>query len=181
MEVQPIRDLGKIEEIKMRLNEKSDRDFLLFFFGINTGLRISDMLKLRVSDVRNKVHIELVEQKTGKNKRFKINPKLREYLEQYTMDKEDDEFLFKSREGHNRPITRIQAYNILKNVAKEVGLNDNIGCHTMRKTMGYWHYKRNGDVAILQKIFNHSAPSVTLRYIGISQDIIDESMEDFCL
>jgi integrase len=51
----------------------------------------------------------------------------------------------------------------------------------MRKTFGYWHYQQYHDVAMLQTIFNHSSPSITLRYIGINQDEIDKSYRDFSL
>lgn len=63
---------------------------------------------------------------------------------------------------------------------KRIGLEE-IGTHTMRKTFGYWHYQQYKDVAILQEIFNHSSPSVTLRYIGINQDNIDKSYMNFSL
>ena len=84
-----------------------------------------------------------------------------------------------SRKG-DKPISRIQAYRILNDVAEELGVQE-IGTHTLRKTFGYWHYKQNKDVALLQEIFNHSAPSVTLRYIGINADLMDESMKNFGL
>lgn len=79
-----------------------------------------------------------------------------------------------------RPITRIQAYRILNTAAEKVGL-DEIGTHTLRKTFGYHYYQKTKDVVMLQTIFNHSAPSITLRYIGIQQDEIDKSLEDFSL
>lgn len=64
--VQPIRDKNKIEEIKTYLKENGSRDLLLFTMGINTGLRISDLLKLKVVDVKGKSHVEIKEQKPGK-------------------------------------------------------------------------------------------------------------------
>lgn len=90
------------------------------------------------------------------------------------------EYLFKSRKGENRPITTVQAYRIISEAAKRIGLEE-IGIHTMRKTFGYWHYQKYKDVAILQEIFNHLSPSVTLRYIGINQDNIDKSYMNFSL
>lgn len=71
----------------------------------------------------------------------------------------------------------MQAWKILNTAAKEVGL-DEIGRHTLRKTFGYHFYQKYKDVAVLQQIFNHSSPSVTMRYIGINQDIIDEAVDD---
>jgi integrase len=179
--VQPIRDKNIIDKVKNILLKNGYRDYLLFIAGINTGLRISDLLKLKVSDVKDKSHIEFRETKTGKSKRFYINPILREHLDKYIENMTTGKFLFCSREGKNKPLTRVQAYRIINNAVKTVGVNDKIGTHTLRKTFGYWHYQQFKDVAILQDIFNHSAPSVTLRYIGINDDNKDRTIQEFTL
>lgn len=178
--VQPIRDKKKLEEIKKILIKKNYRDYILFMVGINTGLRISDILELKVKNVKDKMHIVIQENKTDKLKRFKINTYLRNILEDYIFNMDEEEYLFQSKKGINKPISRVQAYRILNDVAKEVGL-DEIGTHTMRKTMGYHFYQKTKDVVLLQELFNHSAPSVTLRYIGINQDIIDQAIDEFSL
>lgn len=179
-EVQPIRKKEKIEEMKTELLKKGYRNYMLFVLGINTGLRISDLLELKVEDVRGKTHIVLIEQKTKKTKKFLINNQLREDLNKYTEGMTDNEYLYQSQKGNNKPISRVQAYRILNDAARNVDLED-IGTHTLRKTFGYWHYKQYKDVALLQELFNHSAPSVTLRYIGINQDVMDKTIEDFYL
>lgn len=179
-EVQPIRDKEKLEKMKTELLKKGYRDYVIFVIGINTGLRISDLLELKVKDVSNKTHIALTEQKTGKIKRFFINSQLRLEIDKYIQGMGDNEYLFQSQKGNNKPISRVQAYRILNGAASNVGLQD-IGTHTLRKTFGYWHYKQYKDIALLQELFNHSAPSVTLRYIGINQDIMDKTIEDFYL
>lgn len=177
--VQPIRDKEKIEEIKRILRHESYRNYFLFVMGINTGLRISDLLPLQVKDVRNKTHIVIREKKTGNIKRFLINDALRKEIDEYTQGMNDDDYLFQSERG-NKPIQRVQAYKIISRAAKKVGLEE-IGTHTLRKTFGYHFYQRTKDVAMLQEIFNHSAPSITLRYIGITQDEIDNSLKEFSL
>lgn len=60
-------------------------------------------------------------------------------------------------------------------------MEEKIGTHTLRKTFGYHHYEKFKDVVMLQKIFNHSSTEITLRYIGIEQDEIDESYVNFVL
>jgi integrase len=177
--VQPIRDREKIEEIKSILKRQSGRNYFLFALGINTGLRISDLLPLRVSDVRENQHIILTEKKTGKIKRFRINHELEQIINEYTNGLKSDALLFPSRKM-NKPISRIQAYRILNDAAGMANLKE-IGTHTLRKTFGYFFYKKTKDVALLQKLFNHSSPSVTLLYIGINQDIMDKAMDDFSL
>lgn len=179
-EVQPIREKEKIEEMKTELMKQGYRNYMLFVIGINTGLRISDLLKLKVADVKDKTHILLTEQKTSKTKRFLINNLLKQDIDKYINNMGNDEYLFQSQKGNNKAISRVQAYRILNKAAEQVGLGE-IGTHTLRKTMGYWHYKQYKDVALLQDIFNHSAPSVTLAYIGINQDIMDKTIEGFYL
>ena len=146
----------------------------MFCFGIYSGLRISDILKFRVRDVRDKKHLYIREQKTGKEKRFKINDELKPIINAYIKGKEEYEFLF-SGENSNKPITRQQAYNVLNDAANHFGL-EAIGTHTLRKTFGYHMYKQTGDIATIQEIMNHAHPSVTLRYIGINQDRKDQVM-----
>jgi integrase len=179
--VQPIRDKQKIQEVKDILKVKNYRDYILFCMGINVGLRISDLLKLKVIDVKDKTHIVIREDKTNKEKRFPLSSGIKEYIEPYIKGMDDNEYLFQSRQGDNKPLDRSQAYRIINEACRKAGIKDQIGTHTLRKTFGYHHYQKNKDVAILQDIFNHSAPSVTLRYIGINDDLKDNSLKDFCL
>ncbi|MFH5187135.1 site-specific integrase [Paenibacillus sp. TAB 01] len=177
--VQPIRNTEKLEQMKGVLRQQSDRDWFLLVMGINVGLRIGDLLRLHVKDVRNKSHLTHRERKTGKMRRFPINAELREIINQYTKGMPDNAPLFPSYRTKQN-IGRTQAYRILNRAAAEVGLSE-VGTHTLRKTFGYHFYRKYKDVALLQQIFNHSAPSITLRYIGINQDIIDEAVGGFHL
>ncbi|GCF83384.1 site-specific integrase [Bacillus cereus] len=144
--VQPIRDPEQIQQLKGYFKEKSLRNYILFIMGINTGLRISDILKLKVGDLKGS-HISMREMKTGKQKRIQITAALRRELKWYIEDMEDYEYLIKSRQGKNRPIGRSMAYKILSGAAAEFGL-DEIGTHTLRKTFGYHMYMQTKNIAI---------------------------------
>lgn len=174
--VQPIRDYDKLESMQRILQNKGDRDYILMLMGLYTALRISDILRVRVEDIQ-KEYFNIREKKTSKLRRIYLHPKLSRALRDYIANKEPYEYLFKSREGANRPITRARAYGILKDAATEVGL-ESIGTHSLRKTFGYWVYKDTKDVAALQKLFNHSNPEETLRYIGIEQDNVDQLIKN---
>ena len=171
--VEPIRDIELVNDIADYLIARNERDYVMFVFGIYSGLRISDILKLRVRDVKDKEYIYLREEKTNKEKRFVIHEDLREVIKEYIKDKEDYEYLFKSRKGLNSPITREHAYRILNNAAKAFGL-ESIGTHTMRKTFGYFLYQETKDAVAIKEILNHSDISITLRYIGVNQDRKDK-------
>ena len=177
--VEPIRKIEDIRKVERILANKNRRDLLLFTIGTNCGLRISDIVALNVGDVKNKTHIQIIEKKTGKFKKFPINSKLRPMFDEYTKDKDADDALFKTI-FKNR-VDRFAAYHIIKDACEAAGLEEKVGTHTMRKTFGYHHYQKFKDVAMLQKIFNHSDPKITLRYIGIEQDKIEESYANFIL
>lgn len=181
-DVQPLRTQKEIDDFKWALRRfGSERDVFLFTLGINCGLRVSDLLPMKVGDVRAMTHNTVIEQKTGKKRTITLK-KLQGEIDDYTKGMADDDYLFPSRtpaEGRGY-ISETQAYRVLVKAAEALGRKD-IGTHTMRKTFGYHHYKHNKDVAVLQKIFNHSSPSITKSYIGIEQDEIDASLEGFKL
>lgn len=176
--VEPIRDPATVENIAKYLKITNERNYIMFLCGIYTGLRISDILKLKISDVKNRNSINLREKKTQKQRIFEINPLLKRELAAYIYGKDPDEYLIKSRQDFNRPLTRSMAYKILQGVAEQFSL-ECIGCHTLRKTFGYHFYQQYKDVVTLQKIFNHSDPGITLRYIGIEQESINNAMKKF--
>ena len=170
--MEPIRDKETIIDIAEYLRKNGERNCVMFLFGIYSGLRISDVLKFRVRDVKNKSDIVLREKKTGKEKRFPINRDLRKALDHYIAGKDDYEFLFANPRS-SKPITRQQAYNIISDAGKKFGV-EKIGTHTLRKTFGYHVYQSTKDAAMLMDIFNHADIHTTLRYIGVNQDQKDK-------
>lgn len=177
--VQPIRDKKKIREIDTYLRGKSDRDHILWLIGIQTGLRVSDVVQLRAGDVAEAIK----EKKTGKKRPLYLSGRAAASVQKYIQDYhlQGDTWLFPSRRsdgsGH---ISTTQAYRIIKEAATACGC-DHVGTHTMRKTFGYHYYKETKDIATLMRIFNHAAPSVTMRYIGIEREQIENSLADFYL
>ncbi|MDR3602814.1 MAG: site-specific integrase [Desulfosporosinus sp.] len=176
--VEPIRDRKKIEAMKKVLRGCNLRDYVLFILGINSGLRVSDLLKLKTSDVldeKGKVRdrITVREKKTGKTKTFPFSDTVIKALKEYLVDTLPEMALFPSRKG-GEPITRQQAYRIINDAAKTVGIMEKIGTHTLRKTFGYHAYIAGVDVTRIQSLLNHSSPKETLRYIGITQDELDD-------
>ncbi|MDQ0160862.1 tyrosine-type recombinase/integrase [Alkalibacillus salilacus] len=186
--VQPLRTSDEINEMKLAIKRGNkgspkrkalaDRDLMLFLMGINTGLRVGDLLTLKVKDVRGRDSFIIFEGKTQKKRSVNIKS-IQKEIEDYTNNKGKEEYLFPSQKG-KKAMTTTQAYRMLENAGDYIG-RDDIGTHTMRKTFGYHYYKATKDIAVLQDILNHSAPSITKRYIGITQEEIDQSLEGFRL
>lgn len=177
--VQPIKDKEQLQEFEDYLKNKNSRDYIMFLLGVNLGLRISDILPLKVKDVRNKQSVKVYEEKTGKFNQIIINHELKRALTEYTKGMKDNDYLIKSRKktetGRQQHIDRVQAYRILRDAAKAVGYRGDIGTHSLRKTFGYRFYQKSGgDVGALMRLFNHDDQTITLRYIGIEQEQVDD-------
>lgn len=179
--VDPLKRKEDVTKIENYLSKINKRNRLIFIFGVNTGLRVSDILALNISDVKDKHYIVLREKKTGKHKKFPLNNKLKFLINDYLKDILPCKLntpLFLGDKGSR--LHRSMVYRFLNKAVKTLNIDvGTIGTHTMRKTFGYHHYKKFNDVALLQKILNHSSPAITLRYIGISQEEIDYSYSNF--
>ena len=145
--VEPIRKKNDLKKINQILLNQNYRDYVLFNLGINSGLRISDILKLNVEDVKDKNYIKLKEQKTGKFKKFPINKKIKHIIKIYTKDKYLNEPLFST--VFNNRMDRITAYRIIKNACIKANIEENIGTHSLRKTFGYFYFKKFKNIFIL--------------------------------
>ncbi|MFJ7639926.1 MULTISPECIES: tyrosine-type recombinase/integrase [unclassified Peribacillus] len=173
--VEAFKDVNEISKIKSYLRSHSSRDYLLFVLGINTGMKINEMLEVTVASVLDE---------TGKVKEFYehrlendevtqiyLNQKVRTALQEYIKDSKvmEGQFLFLSPKT-KKPITRQQAHRIIHDAVEGAGLIGKYGASSMRKTFGYHAYKQGVSLALIQKHYHHSSPSETLKYIGISKE-----------
>jgi len=169
--VEALKDINQIEAMKKYLKEHSQRDYLLFVIGINTGLKITELLSIKFEDSTVKEFYSL----PVKDEKFKqdiyLNTKVKEALLEYvqSVDVRRENYVFQSNKTTNS-ITRQQAYRVIHNAAGAVGILGKIGTNSMRKTFGFHAYKRGIAIALLQKHFHHATPSETLKYLGISKD-----------
>lgn len=175
--VEPIRDVDIFHDIQSTLKKENMRNYVLIMTGTYTGLRISDILKLKVKDVKDKKYIDIREKKTGKRNLIEINPLLRKVYKDYCSDMTEEDYLFR-KSNLNKSISRNRAWRIMKDIGERFGV-DNLGTHTLRKTFGFHYYKQTGDIATLMQMFNHSKESITLKYIGITQDKMNQARRDF--
>ncbi|MBR1618661.1 tyrosine-type recombinase/integrase [bacterium] len=174
---EPIKSKKDIQAIEHYLKEHNERDYVIWVLGLNSGLRVSDIVGLNVEDVVDKTHITIIERKTQKRKSFYINDKLKKVLNVFTKGRNLDEPLFLGVRGSR--LNRSEVYRFIVKTCKFLGIKAKVSTHTMRRTFGYHHYKQYKDAVILQKIFNHSSQRITLMYIGVSQDEIDMSYKNF--
>lgn len=156
------------------------RNYALISLGIYSVLRIGDLLTLKWADVYDdrqhtfRSHLTLKEQKTGKVKTIALNPQAICALRTYYPCR-DGTFIFASRNG-DRPISRVQAWRIIKTAAESLHMAGNIACHSLRKTWGYHAWTSGGiSPVVIMNIYNHSDFKVTQRYLGVMQDDLDRA------
>jgi len=192
MTVQPIKDHNKIHRMLKVLEDQNPRNALLFRVGLNTILRIQDILDLKVNNIfhddgRFRLYLSLFERKTRKSKsrqmkNIKLNSLLRKELKEYVefFELTSEDYIFFSLHNPDNNLDRVEAWRMLKKAADKVGI-ENFGTHSMRKTLAWTIYKQTKDISLVMIMLNHNSPKTTLRYLGITQESIDKRYEEFAI
>jgi len=177
------RPLTREESDKVLSLLKTQRDKTLFILGIKSGFRISELLTIRVRDiiqndqVVNRIKVSRMYMKANRTREVALNPVAKEYiLELILRDKlEPNHYLFRSRKGDNKPITRVQAWYVLKQAFNTAGLLGTTGTHSMRKSFGMNVYRALGnDLVATQKALGHSDIGSTIAYLPTDDEEIDK-------
>ncbi|PRX23144.1 phage integrase family protein [Orenia metallireducens] len=186
--VEPIRSKEKIREIKQLLkSENRWRDYVLFVCGINFGLRIGDLLRIKIKDIIDfddsiRTNFEIIEEKTEKRNIIKINQEARKAIE-LLLDKtiignNKENYLIYNLRDYKRSISRVQAYNLVQNWCRRVGIVDlAIGTHTLRKTWGYHAHQAGISIEVIQLKYKHASTATTRHYLGIEQKDVDQAYD----
>ena len=155
---------------------------LLIAVGVFTGLRIGDLLKLQFNQFENTEILTILEQKTKKTRRIKINVDLKEIVERIRGKMgvvDSTQFIFVNRYG-TKPIDQSYVNVKLKEIFKQynIVLDGNASSHLFRKTLGNRVLRLNNysneAIILLMELFSHSSPTITKRYLGIREkEILD--------
>jgi integrase len=177
---EPIRDRSQLRRLAAYYRKQNKiRNYALIVVGVHTALRISDLLRLRWEDVYDEKdgaflpHVTVTEKKTGKRKMIALNVQVVEALGLlYPLRR--GEYIFANNRRDASPISRVQAWRIIRAAAEAIGLLGTIACHSLRKTFGYFACKAGVAPVMLMDLYNHTSFEVTRRYLGISQEDRDK-------
>ena len=189
--VEPIRAKTKILAIKNNLREeKSPRNYLLFTLGVNSALRGSDLLQLRVRDLIDgtgeiKEYLYVKESKTKREAKIYVNEPIRRALNFY-LEKEKgldpNDFLFYSFRNRSRAISRVRVWRLIRKWTGEVGLDsEKYGFHSLRKTWGYQARLQGAPITMIREKLGHKNEEVTKRYIGITREEVNRLEREICI
>lgn len=185
---QPIRNAAEVEQLKNYYYEKKPnlRNYTLICLGMNSALRISDLLELSWKDVYDfekscfLKHLSVTEHKTGKQTQIALNHSALEALKVY-MDSipapKPGQYLFPGKKEDTH-LSRSQAFRMIREAGQKLHFETGISCHSLRKTFGYHAWKSGAQPVMLMNIYNHSSYQITKRYLGIDQDDKDKLFLD---
>ncbi|WP_373076867.1 tyrosine-type recombinase/integrase [Fusobacterium varium] len=191
---QEVRYINSDDLVQIRNYFKNNKKVVilsLINIGVNVGLRISDLSKLKFENINPDYTIKLREKKTKKIRKIKFNlvcqkaiRDLKKYYEGLGYSSEKG-FLFKSlnrkyvKELYDKPLSNVGISKYLNKAKKDLNISYPIGTHSLRKTWGHRVYKGTLDIAVVMSILNHSSAEQTLKYIGIDEDRTNEIYENF--
>ena len=177
---EPIRDKNKLRQLAGYYLQRGQlRNYTLIILGVHTALRIGDLLRLSWNDVYDfergefRTHISVSEKKTGKQKIIAVNRQAVAAL-RLLLTRKRGTYIFANNRGNAAPISRVQAWRIIRAAAEAVGLSSRISCHSLRKTFGYHAWVTGTSPVVLMDIYNHTSYEITRRYLGVSQDDRDK-------
>ena len=126
---------------------------------LETGLRVSDVLNIRTSQLSNNLTVE--ESKTGKLRDVTISDNLLKELQEVA----GQHFVFEHRSYVYAHRTRQAVWADIKRAKKALRIKDNIACHSARKTYAVEEWRRTHDLGHVQRLLNHDRPETTLIYL----------------
>lgn len=188
IKVEPIRSVQGINKIRDLLANRP-RDYCLFVLGINTAFRASELLSIRVGQVRYLQPGDRLEVKQPKTKKYRsvtINSAAHQSVQGLIAEKErfalkkkdasildDNAFLFTGQRGSSA-IQVSTLNNMVKDWCKQVRLKGNFGSHTLRKTWGFMQRKKQDTpVPLLMQALGHSTQRQTMEYLCIQEREIE--------
>lgn len=181
-EVHAVKDPDTISLISHLLTRRHSQQMAdIWNIGLNLALRISDLLSIKFSDIEED-RLVLREQKTGKQANIPLNPKALKIIQRIHQEHPHHIYLFQSYRNRQsthrtpRPLSRRAVSKAFGSIGEELRIS--LGTHSMRKTRGYHLYKSTKDIARVMRMLRHSSESVTLRYIGITQDEVDRDFKE---
>jgi integrase len=190
---EPIRETKDVIALIDYFRKRHEfRNYCFLGFGFYTALKVSDLIRLKWRDVYDfdlnvfREHVIIEEKKIKRNRKVYMNEYLTsivmdylEWLEQLGNPISADIFLFKSRKGNNKPITRQHAHRIIQEAAESTGISGIVSCESIRKTFGYAANKLGVSHEVIMDVYNHKSYEIAKRYIGIEQeDLIEQEKLD---
>ncbi|MCE9679193.1 site-specific integrase [Shewanella sp. AS1] len=176
-EVEAVKNRDTIKLISYLLQRHFGQQMAdVWNIGLNLALRISDLLAIKFSDIQGD-RLTIIEQKTGKPARIKLNDKTQALIEAIQKRHPNHIYLFQSHRSRQmqyaapKPLSRRAVARAFAFVGEDIKLA--LGTHSMRKTRGYHLYQSCKDIGRVMRMLRHGSEAVTLRYIGITQQQID--------
>lgn len=169
-------DITKVESLLRKHSGEIYGD--IWRVGVNLALRISDLLTIQFNDIKNG-SLTLVEGKTNKKRVLRVNKTAQALIDSRKQRHPDHMFLFQveSNRAKGKAISRETVARKFKEIGEIVDIQ--LGTHSMRKSRGWAMYADGVSIEKIAMVLNHSTPAVTMRYLGITQEEVLQTYDDY--
>lgn len=156
------------------------RNYVFLILGVNTGIRTETACELIGRDIYGGKFV-VTEHKTGKRQQFEMDKEvyqiIKDYMTEFGFDKDLNKFIFPNNMGSLDAITRQATRNWIHKLSKDVGIEYPVGAYSLRKSYARWLYDEDHDLLKVQYLLGHNSPEVTMRYIGLEPNQIEEERQ----
>ncbi|MBB1321087.1 MULTISPECIES: tyrosine-type recombinase/integrase [unclassified Shewanella] len=167
--------LEEIWRIRTRLEiENSLMQLALLNLAIDSKLRASDLLPLRVCDISSQermfARVKLIQQKTDVEVQFEVTARTQQSLMKwiFVAALKTSDYLFPSLRRNEQPISYSYYRSLVRSWASNIGLDPNLyGTHSMRRTKATLVYAKTKDIRAVQLLLGHTRVDNTIRYLGV--------------
>ena len=167
--VAPIKDEKTLKLFGETLKNVDYKYYIMFELGVGTGLQLQDILAFKNKDVTDKKEITVeIGTKNIKNT-FTIPDDLQKIINDYTKGKDPEAYLILGHSTANKPVSREQAYRVLRAAGHKIGLSS-IGAQTMRKTFAWKYYKETGDIYLVADVLGHKDVNTTKKHYAAIEE-----------
>jgi len=162
----------EIDSLLSAIPESSKRDYMLVYFLWTTGSRITEALNIRKKDIDfyyRTVKIQWLKKRKKQERVIPLHQNTAYQLSIYCSSLNQDDKLF--------PISRIRAFQIIRDCARKAGINKTVGCHTLRHSFSVYFLKQRKNIVALQKLLGHSQITTTMVYLNIVQSDLQQEID----
>ncbi len=161
--------LSKEEVRKMIEATKNPKHKLLIQLMYGCGLRVSEVVKLRISDID--IDRGVLTIRSGKGNKDRQLPIPKSLIDTLRNSISIRKYFFEGRDGH---LTQKSAQNIVKDASKKAEILKNVSCHTLRHSFATHLLESGTDIRYIQELLGHSKLQTTQIYTKVSRSSLEK-------
>lgn len=180
-----VLSIYEIEQMIQKIDRSTpegERNYAIIETLYGCGLRVSELVTLKISDIN---FLDEYIKVTGKGNKERLVPLgqlakkallnyYENYRKHYSTNKKYEDILFLNK--FHRPLSRIMVFYIIKDLAQKAGIQKNISPHTLRHSFATHLIEGGSNIRAVQELLGHSSITTTEIYTHIDREYLRENI-----